>query len=167
MTEPDFTAIAAQLWCKDAHAKKTMDSALAMDTAQALRDAFALGRKEGIRLACAHIAAAAESEARDRRIAELEAANTELSLVPPGQIISEELAARGWTSADLARRMGGDVGMNRLTIDLLIAVQDRNLALDEQTAFGLAQAFDVSARFFINLDRSWRGLPMLNDDNTR
>jgi len=84
---------------------------------------------------------------------------------PPGEYIADELKARGWTTADLARRMGGDnPGMDQLAIDLLIAVHDKNLILDEQTAFGLGRAFGTSARLWINLDRMWRGLPSLDSN---
>ena len=74
----------------------------------------------------------------------------------PGEFIQDELDARGWNTADLARRMGGDLGLNQLTVDMLIAVRDKNLMLGKETAQGLSRAFGVSAEFFLNLDRSWR-----------
>lgn len=80
---------------------------------------------------------------------------------PPGLFITEEITARGWTTADLAARMGGDAALNQCKVDLLIAVPDKRLEMDEATAFGLARAFGTSPRLFINLDRAWRGLPAL------
>ena len=74
----------------------------------------------------------------------------------PGEFIQEELIARGWTTTYLARRMGGDVALNQLTVDMHIAVRDKNMSLDEETAQGLSRAFGVSAQFFMNLDRIWR-----------
>lgn len=85
----------------------------------------------------------------------------EIETFPPGEYIAEELAARGWSTSDLADRMGGDPTIDQLTVDMLIAVSDKKMILDEQTAIGLARAFGVSTQFFINLDRAWRELPML------
>lgn len=87
-----------------------------------------------------------------------------MHLLSPGNFIAEELDARGWSTTDLAARMGGDPAIDRLTVDMLIAVEDRKMVLDEKTAFGLARAFDVSPQFFVNLDRLWRGLPMIDGE---
>ncbi len=75
---------------------------------------------------------------------------------PPGEFIQEELDARGWTTADLAARMGGDAGINKLTVDLLILVPSKNMLLGEETAHGLAKAFGVSSQFFLNIDAAWQ-----------
>jgi|TARA_Y100000296_G_scaffold84726_1_gene118683 HTH-type transcriptional regulator/antitoxin HigA len=75
---------------------------------------------------------------------------------PPGEFIADELTERGWTTADLAARMGGDPAVNQLDIDLLIHAPSRDMILAEETAQGLARAFGVSASFFLSLDRAWR-----------
>lgn len=75
---------------------------------------------------------------------------------PPGDFIYEELKARGWTIRQLARRMGGDIGVNELSISLLIQCPTRGLLIGEETAEKLGQAFDVSPEFFLNLDKAWQ-----------
>ena len=79
-----------------------------------------------------------------------------VEVFPPGDFIAEELAARGWTEADLAERMGGDIAINQFCVDFLINVRDRSLILDADTAEGLGRAFDVSPDYFLNLDKAWR-----------
>lgn len=75
--------------------------------------------------------------------------------LPVGVYIEEELKARNWSTLDLAIRMGGNIAQNKLIVELLIAVHDKNLVLDYQTAHGLANAFDVNPEFFINLDKAY------------
>ena len=75
---------------------------------------------------------------------------------PPSQFVQDELDARGWTTADLAQRMGGDLGINQLSIELMIAVDDKNFLMARETAEGLARAFGTSVEFWENLDRAWR-----------
>ena len=75
----------------------------------------------------------------------------------PGSYVKEEIDARGWTTADLASRMGGDHAIDQLIVELMIAVGDKNMLLTPETAEGLARAFGLSSEYFINLDRAWRG----------
>ena len=77
---------------------------------------------------------------------------------PPGEFIQEELDTRGWTIADLAQRMGGDYGVNYLTVELIIECQpgDKNLLMGRETAEGLARAFGTSVEYWENLEHSWR-----------
>lgn len=75
----------------------------------------------------------------------------------PGECVAEEMKARGWSSLDVARRMGGDVGMNLLCVDMLIAnAREPNLLLDDEMARQLGLAFEVSSQFFVNLERMWK-----------
>lgn len=85
---------------------------------------------------------------------------------PTGEFIQDELDARGWTTDDLAVRMGGDAAMNKLTVDLLIHVPDKNMILDTETAEGLSRAFGVSAQFFLNIDATWRGVKAIEGRGT-
>lgn len=74
---------------------------------------------------------------------------------PPGLFIQEELDARGWSHDDLHAKLGPDP-IDHLAVDIVLAVHDKNLIVDEQTAAALGRAFDVSPEFFLNLDRAWR-----------
>ncbi|MEE9159966.1 MAG: hypothetical protein V3U60_16475 [Gammaproteobacteria bacterium] len=76
---------------------------------------------------------------------------------PPGEFIQEELDARGWTTADLASRMGGDAAQRQCCVEILIYAPNKGVILDDDTASGLSRAFGTSAEFWINLDRDWRG----------
>lgn len=72
--------------------------------------------------------------------------------------ISEELAARGWDLDRLAVEMGRyDIGVNRLTLDMIMKCgDDAGLLLGEAAATRLGHAFGVSAEFFLNLDKARR-----------
>ncbi len=67
-----------------------------------------------------------------------------------GQVIAEELVARGWDSRQLSLRMGPD-RLNEAVVGLLLSVNDEDLLLDDDTARQLGQAFGVSARFFTSI----------------
>ena len=77
----------------------------------------------------------------------------------PGEFIQDQLDARGWTTADLALRMGGNIGdiaINQLSVELMIAVKDKNLVMDREAGEGLARGFGTSVEYWENLDRIWR-----------
>ena len=75
---------------------------------------------------------------------------------PPGNFIAEELEARGWTARDLAERMGGDVAMNLLVVDMLVLAPAKGMLLGKDTAAQLSSAFGTSSEFWLNLDRAWQ-----------
>jgi HTH-type transcriptional regulator/antitoxin HigA len=68
---------------------------------------------------------------------------------PPGDLIREELEARGWSQADLARVIGRPLQM----VNEIINGRKR---ITEETAVALAAAFGTSAEMWINLETSWR-----------
>ena len=76
---------------------------------------------------------------------------------PVGEFIADEMAARGWTIYDVARRMGdGDQATWALTVDLLIECSDNpGVVLDVETAQRLGKAFDTSADLWLNLHRAY------------
>jgi plasmid maintenance system antidote protein VapI len=80
-----------------------------------------------------------------------------------GEYLADELEARGWTSRDLAERMGGEVDINHLTIDLTIAASlapaghcAREATLDRETAEAWAKVFGTNAETWLNLDREFQ-----------
>ena len=77
---------------------------------------------------------------------------------PPGEFIKEELAARSWTTADLAQRMGGDPAVDQLAVELTIecGAEEKDLLMGREMAEGLSRAFGQSVQFWENLDRAWR-----------
>lgn len=82
---------------------------------------------------------------------------------PLAQFVGEEMEARGWTSADVAFRMGfkdeTDFGLKCFEVDLFLAVQEDGLILPPAFLDGLARAFGVSETFFSNLHEVWRRYP--------
>ena len=86
--------------------------------------------------------------------------STETTVEPvhPSVFIQDELDERGWSRDDLAIRMGGEFGMNRLALDMYFEVGpgEPDLLLGEETALQLARAFDVSPQFFLRLHDAWR-----------
>lgn len=79
-----------------------------------------------------------------------------VGVIHPGEVIADELAERGWTTADLAARMPGDPAINAWCVELYMHVHDSKLMLDRETAEGLALAFGTSVEFWERLDAAWR-----------
>lgn len=74
--------------------------------------------------------------------------------------LAEEMDARGWTTLDVATRMGGkDIGRDVLIVGLLLAVHRDGLLFGDDVFAGLARAFDLSEEFLRNLDAAWRKAP--------
>ncbi len=63
---------------------------------------------------------------------------------PPGEILAEELDARGWSQADLAAIVGRDSGM-------VSALISGKRAITVETARDLSGAFGTSPQFWLNL----------------
>jgi hypothetical protein len=80
---------------------------------------------------------------------------------PLAEYLSDEMIERGWTSADVAMRManGREYGINILCVELLLAIDDEDLKIDDETFSGLAAAFGVSEAMFRSLDANWRRWP--------
>ena len=75
----------------------------------------------------------------------------------PMDFIAEELEERGWTLDHLALLMGGDFGVQRLTLDFLEhSREELSLLMGIETSRDLARAFGVHDEFFLNLHTSWR-----------
>jgi hypothetical protein len=73
----------------------------------------------------------------------------------------EEIRERGWQTEQVAARMKTKNGaaMDLFCLDLIMAVQDDGLIIDDEMFDGLARAFDVSADLFRNLHATWKQYP--------
>ena len=69
--------------------------------------------------------------------------------IHPGEILEEELEARGMARKDLAIRMGADPQ----TIDAIIGGER---AIDPETAVKLANALGIGAHYWIGLETDCR-----------
>lgn len=73
-----------------------------------------------------------------------------------GVYIADELEARGWTTADAAKRMGGDPAVDELALDLWIACGDtEHLVMSDECARSLSLAFGISPEVWMNLHKSF------------
>jgi HTH-type transcriptional regulator/antitoxin HigA len=68
---------------------------------------------------------------------------------PPGEILKEELEARGWTQTDLAEIIGKSA---RLVNEVIAGKR----AITPDTARALADAFGTSAQFWMNLESAYQ-----------
>lgn len=68
---------------------------------------------------------------------------------PPGELIRDEMEARGWTQTDLAEILGRPV---RLVNEILSGKR----AITPETARGLGEAFGVDPQFWMNLEGAYR-----------
>ena len=77
------------------------------------------------------------------------------------EYLCEEMQARGWNTEDVAVRMGtpGGVAMGTFRMDIIMAVQDDGLIIEDEIFDGLARAFSVSPEFFRNLHDQWKRYP--------
>lgn len=79
---------------------------------------------------------------------------------PVGVFIAEELEARNWSTQDLAIRMCGstlqEIAVDKASIEILIATNDPNCLVGEETAKKLGQAFGVNPQWFLNLESFYR-----------
>lgn len=68
---------------------------------------------------------------------------------PPGEILKEELEARGWSQADLADILGRPP---RLISEIISAKR----AISPETAQGLGDAFGIDPQFWLNLESAYQ-----------
>lgn len=67
----------------------------------------------------------------------------------PGEVIRDELKARGWSQRDLANMMVRPI---QIINDIINAKTE----ITPETAIGLGIAFDTSASFWLNLEKEYR-----------
>lgn len=70
-------------------------------------------------------------------------------IYPPGDLIREELEARGWTESNLARKAG-------MSPEILEEILSGNGAITRDCAIGLGAAFGTGPEFWENLERFYR-----------
>src|SRR2546429_8136923 len=75
----------------------------------------------------------------------------------PGEFISEELEARGWSQIELAEIMSRPA---RLISELISGKR----AITPETAKGLGAAFGTGPEFWMNLERDYRLAHAIHDD---
>lgn len=87
---------------------------------------------------------------------------------PVGQFIGDEMQARGWSSHDMAARMGdGDPATWALTVELLVACSDDPaVTLDVDTAQRIGRAFGTSADLWLNLHRTYLACRKCHSENS-
>lgn len=69
--------------------------------------------------------------------------------VSPGEILGDELRARGWTQKDLAARIGRPA-------QAVSEIVNGKKQITAETALELAEAFGTSAEFWMNLEVGYR-----------
>ena len=74
---------------------------------------------------------------------------TAAEVFPPGDFLSEELEARGWTQSDLAAIIGRPV---RLVNEIIAGKR----SITPETATGLAEAFGTSPDVWLALEATWQ-----------
>lgn len=79
--------------------------------------------------------------------------------IPPGEILKEELEARGWTQVDFAEIIGRPLQ----AINEIIAGKK---SITPETALVFSEAFGTSAEFWLNLESSYR-LDLLHQDGKK
>ena len=77
------------------------------------------------------------------------------------EILADEMIARGWTASDVANRMSDrkQYGIRYLAFQLLLAVQNEKIIIDDETFSELARVFEVSEQFFRNVHLEWTKWP--------
>lgn len=80
-----------------------------------------------------------------------------LQSLHPSWFIQDELDSRGWTLDDLAIKMNGDFGVDRLALDFYFKVgpTEPNMRIGKEDAHRIANVFEVHEDFFINLENAW------------
>jgi len=70
-------------------------------------------------------------------------------LVPPGEVMAEELSARRMTQSELARRMGRP-------IQVINAIVTGKKSVTAETALQIEKALDIPAEFWLNLEATYQ-----------
>lgn len=77
----------------------------------------------------------------------------------PSEFIKDEMDARGWSLADLVKRMPGDYGINYVALDFYLSIGPEEPGLRMGDNAGLGQAFGVDPEYLNNLEKAWLSHP--------
>ena len=69
--------------------------------------------------------------------------------IPPGELLAEELAARGMTQRELARKMGRSE-------QVISEIVNAKKAITAETALQLEEALGISPEIWLNLEAMYR-----------
>lgn len=79
---------------------------------------------------------------------------------PVGHFLREEMAARGWTPADVAARIAEDAHARKtwaLTVELVLECSGmEGVHIGADTAAALSRVFGTSPQFWLDLDNAYR-----------
>lgn len=75
---------------------------------------------------------------------------------PPGEHLSDELAARGWTPPQFAEMIG-------CPDDVVSDILDAQTEITQQLAATISAALGTSAQLWLNLERSYRSHAAIQD----
>jgi HTH-type transcriptional regulator/antitoxin HigA len=84
---------------------------------------------------------------------------TAAEVFPPGELLREELEARGWTQADLAEILGRPP---RLVSEIIRGKR----SITPETAKGLAEALGTSPQLWMNLESAYQLSKVRQEDNS-
>ncbi len=70
-------------------------------------------------------------------------------IIHPGEILQDELEARGWTQKGFAGQIGRP-------LQLINNIINGRSGISAETALDFAEAFGTSAQFWMNLDSNYR-----------
>ena len=78
-----------------------------------------------------------------------------------GEILYDELVARGWRTEDAAVRMGRNrnAGIDLFMLDTILCVPEEKLLIPDDLFDALGRAFEVEPQFLKNLHQAWLDAP--------
>lgn len=82
-----------------------------------------------------------------------------VQVFPLAEYVCDEMLERGWKTGDVAIRMPGDYATNLFCVELLLAVQDDGMKINDEIFDGLATALDVSEPLLRKLHDIWQKSP--------
>jgi hypothetical protein len=77
-----------------------------------------------------------------------------------GEMLYDEMVARGWRTEDAAARMKTSRGdLDLFMLDLIMCVPEEKLLIPDDVFEGLGRAFEVDPQLFKNFHQAWLDAP--------